>query len=97
MSSFRDRRMTDPSTKEVAQTLRSWIEKTSRSVLTDDENFFEAGHIDSLEAINLVERIEQEFGIRFENREFQDRRFVTVSGLAEIISDKVRVHSSRSA
>lgn len=87
----------DLSTKEIAQTLRPWIVKTGRRVLTDDENFFESGHIDSLEAINLVERIEVEFDIRFDNREFQDRRFVTIAGLAEIICDKVRVHTSGSA
>lgn len=48
-------------------------------------NYFEAGLIDSFEVIELIEAIEAEFGIRFTEAHFQDRRFTTVGGLADIV------------
>lgn len=50
-------------------------------------NYFEAGLIDSFGIILLVEAIEQEFGIQFTDTHFQDRRFSTINGLAEIINE----------
>ena len=50
-------------------------------------NYFEAGLIDSMGVIELIEDCETSFGIRFEQRHFQDRRFATLGGLAEIISE----------
>ena len=51
-----------------------------------DENFFEAGWIDLLGIIELIEDVETEFGIRFSARYFQDRTFPTINGLAKIIA-----------
>jgi D-alanine--poly(phosphoribitol) ligase subunit 2 len=48
-------------------------------------NYFEAGLIDSFAVIELIEAIETQFEIRFTEVHFQDRRFTTVGGLAEII------------
>ena len=48
-------------------------------------NYFEAELIDSLGVIELITDIESHFGIAFTERHFQDRRFSTVDGLAEII------------
>jgi D-alanine--poly(phosphoribitol) ligase subunit 2 len=50
-------------------------------------NYFEAGWIDSLGIIELICDIEFHFSIRFNELHFQDRRFSTISGLAEIISE----------
>ena len=50
-------------------------------------NYFNAGIIDSFGVIELIESIEQEFKIRFSEDHFQDRRFPTISGLAEIIQE----------
>ena len=51
-------------------------------------NYFNAGFIDSFEVMILIERIETEFAIRMSESDFQDRRFPTVSGLAEMIKEK---------
>lgn len=51
------------------------------------ENYFEAGLIDSFGIILLIEDVEQEFGIQFTDTHFQDRRFSTINGLAEIINE----------
>lgn len=50
-------------------------------------NYFETGLIDSMGVIELIEEIERSLEIRFEQRHFQDRRFVTIGGLAEIIAE----------
>jgi len=55
-------------------------------------NFFEAGMIDSFGVIELIEVLEKEFGIQLTETQFQDRRFPTIAGLAEIVSEMQRVH-----
>lgn len=52
-------------------------------------NYFEAGLIDSLGVIDLIESIEEEFNMKFSGDHFQDRRFPTINGLAEIINEIV--------
>lgn len=53
----------------------------------DEMNFFQAGLIDSLGIIELIEAIESEFKIQFTELNFQERRFSTIKGLAEIIHE----------
>ena len=50
-----------------------------------EQNYFDLGLIDSFEVLELIDDVEGEFGIAFTDLHFQDRRFVTVSGLSEII------------
>ena len=52
-----------------------------------ERNIFEAGWIDSFETILLVEAIEVEFDLRFTQEAFQDRRFTTIRGIAEIVAE----------
>jgi acyl carrier protein len=48
-------------------------------------DYFESQFVDSFGVIQLIEDVEQRFKLRFDERDFQDRRFSTVVGLAEII------------
>jgi len=50
---------------------------------------FEAGWIDSFGTIVLVELIEDEFNLRFSEEDFQDRRFSTIRGIAEIACEAI--------
>ena len=77
--------------------LVSWLESNSRGnhKVSLDENYVESGVIDSFDLIVFIESIEDNYHIKFNNREFQDRRFVIVSGLAEIIDEKVRLQLER--
>ena len=50
-------------------------------------NYFEAGLIDSLGVVILIEELETEFEIRFNEEHFQDRRFSTLKGLSDIINN----------
>jgi acyl carrier protein len=71
--------------------LRDWFkDKAPDRELQADENYFDAGAIDSFQVIELIEAIEDAFSCRFTETDFQDRRFVTLSGLAAIISEKAR-------
>jgi len=56
--------------------------------LTPQDNFFDVGAIDSFGVIELIEAAENAFDIRFTNDDFQDRRFSSIAGLAEILSEK---------
>lgn len=75
---------------------RAWLEQWFRSrgavvpgnvASTTGTSYLEAGLIDSLGVVELIEDIEQTFAIRFEADHFQDRRFPSIEGLAEIISE----------
>ena len=50
-------------------------------------NYFEAGLIDSLGVVILIEEVELEFNIKFNEDHFQDRRFTTLKGLSDIINN----------
>jgi acyl carrier protein len=71
--------------------LRSWFaERAPQRSLAPDENYFEAEVIDSFGVIELIEAIETGFACRFGDTDFQDRRFSSLAGLAEIITEKTR-------
>jgi len=48
-------------------------------------DYFEAGWLTSMEVVEFVTEIEQEFGIQFSEGDLQDSRFVTIAGLTELI------------
>lgn len=50
-------------------------------------DYFSAGLIDSLAVVSLIADIETAFSIRFEDRHFQERRFSTIGGLADIVAE----------
>ena len=72
----------------IAAWVEGWFEGRGSTALGRDRNFFAEGIIDSFAVIELIECIEAHFGIRFAETDFQDRRFVTITGLSEIIGEK---------
>ena len=50
-------------------------------------NYFEAGLIDSFGIITLIYEIEKKYDIKFDQNALQDRRFVSIEGIAKIISE----------
>lgn len=76
----------------IPQWLCRWFERkgplpgaTLAAKLATD--YCEAGLVDSLAVVQLVADIEKEFAIRFEDRHYQDRRFLTIGGLSELIAE----------
>ena len=55
-----------------------------------NSNFFEKEYIDSFLFIKLISDIEDEFGITFDNEQFQDRNFSTIAGMGECIENCVK-------
>jgi len=51
-----------------------------------DQDVFQSGWLDSFGIILLVEDLEAEFGVRLGNNEFQDARFSTIRGIAELVN-----------
>jgi D-alanine--poly(phosphoribitol) ligase subunit 2 len=56
--------------------------------LAPETNFFVAGAIDSFGVIELIEEVEQTFSVKFTQEEFQDPRFVSIQGLANLLDSK---------
>lgn len=67
--------------------LRAWLAQRAPGLaLQPDDNYFEKAGVDSFDAITLIEEAEQQFAIRFRQTDFQDRRFGTLRGFAEIVA-----------
>lgn len=70
-----------------------FLEQNDGSLPTTSEpieelNYFELGLIDSLGIITLIDAIEHEFDIALSHNHFEQRRFSTMKGLSEIISEE---------
>ena len=74
--------------EEYRNWLKSWFSKKGNlPEAVEDKNYFQIGLIDSFSVIELIEEMETAFAITFTEAHFQDRRFVTINGLAEIIRE----------
>jgi acyl carrier protein len=56
--------------------------------MVQDVDYFEAGWLTSMEVVEFVTEIEQQFGMQFSDRDLQDPRFVTIAGLTELILER---------
>jgi len=71
-----------------------WFHENNNEEILEDaenlinENYFEIGLIDSLGILTLIEEIESGFNINLNYKHFEQRRFSTISGLAEIIEEE---------
>ena len=78
--------------EQVCQWLCDWF--ASRGKVKGDAaarlhvDYFEAGLLTSLEVIEFVSEIEEHFGVSFSEQDFQDPRFVTIAGLAELVAEQ---------
>jgi len=72
--------------------LIDWFASQKSQVeLNPKDNYFVIGAIDSMEIIFLIEEIEKVFCIRFSQEDFQNERFASINGLAEMILEKRRL------
>ena len=78
----------------VKEWLQEWFEKNTdvskeKIEKSGGENYLLGGWIDSFKFITLISEIEEKYGIRFSNDEFQDRSFGTIDGMSKAIQKKV--------
>lgn len=72
----------------VVDKLVSWFEEQSgKREINTERNYFEQELIDSFDVIMLMEFCESEFSVVFSESQFEDRRFSTIEGLAQIIEE----------
>lgn len=72
----------------VVDKLISWFEEQSgKREINIERNYFEQELIDSFDVIMLMEYCESEFQVAFSESQFEDRRFSTIEGLAQIIEE----------
>ena len=64
------------------------IDKKSKLNINNFEYLY-SGHIDSLQLVHLILRIEKKFNIEFSVKEKESAKFRTVGGLTEIIKKKL--------
>ena len=60
----------------------------SKDENTSEVNYFDEKFIDSFGVIELVGEVEEKHQITLPSDAFQDRRFFTIGGLAEIIDEQ---------
>jgi acyl carrier protein len=58
------------------------------AVQSTDVDYFEAGWLTSMEVVEFVTEIEAQFDMQFSEQDLQDPRFVTISGLTGLISER---------
>jgi acyl carrier protein len=69
--------------------LQEWFAGRGATVARD-QNYFDANAIDSFGVIEMIEAIEDHFKVKFRQHDFQDRRFATIAGLAEIVDARLQ-------
>lgn len=79
--------------EQVCEWLLEWLSKrgkingNSRAACLDI-NYFDAGLLTSVDVIEFVVEIEAKFAIQFSEADLQDQRFVTISGLSDLILER---------
>jgi len=74
--------------EQIVQWLKQYFSvKAELPEAVEEANYFEVGLINSLGIIELIEAIESQFEIKFNAMHFQERRFSTINGLAEIVDE----------
>ena len=80
----------------MGKTVVDWLilQLKEHAAITDfhvdvEKDFYREGILDSFGIIELIEEIEQEFGIVFDDSDFQSDRFRTIQGLSDIIRDRI--------
>lgn len=72
--------------------LTDWVSTHSINASEDlenmvEENYLQSNIINSFGLIELILESEQHFSIKFDNKNFEDPRFTSFKGLAEIIHE----------
>ena len=77
--------------EQVLQWLLAWGGRretaAGKAPLNPAANYFEAGLVDSLGLMELIAGLEGAFQVRFTEDHFQDPRFATMGGLAELVTE----------
>lgn len=73
---------------DVEERLIKFFKNKGIDVKNTNDDLFEKGYIDSMNILEFICFIEEEFGVKFSNEDFISRKFRTIKGISEIISEK---------
>lgn len=75
--------------KDVKQEIRTFLGRFFHNVeLTDDQNFFELGFVNSLFAMQLVLFVESEFGMQIGDDDLDITHFQSINAIANLVERK---------
>jgi len=78
--------------EQVQEWLQKWFAGRGKMGQGSQPNllvdYFAAGWLTSMEIVEFVTEIEQQFRMQFSEADLQDARFVTISGLSELILER---------
>ena len=71
--------------------LNYFTSKTNKkqNELLCDSSYFDENYIDSLGVFELISTLEDEYNFEFDDDDFQNRDFVTINGISQIIEKKI--------
>lgn len=77
-------------TNNATNEIREWLKQnvTGSTELSDDYELIDNGVLTSLQTVELVMFMEQEFGITVEDDELNEENFATVGSIAELVASK---------
>jgi len=76
--------------QQIADWLMDWFKDRVPGLELDmNENYIDKGVIDSFGIIELIEAIESEYAIKFDQKDMQSLELFSVGGLAAIVSRKL--------
>lgn len=77
-------------TNNATNEIRDWLKQnvTGSSELSDDYELIENGVLTSLQTVELVMFMEQEFGVTVEDEELNEENFATVRDIAGLVASK---------
>ncbi len=77
-------------TNNATNEIREWLKQnvTGSTELSDDYELIDNGVLTSLQTVELVMFMEQEFGITVEDDELNEENFATVNSIAELVASK---------
>ena len=76
--------------QDVADAIRVWLREhvTGDRAVTNDEELISTGLLTSLQTVELVLFLDQQFGIDITDDEFVEENFNTVDAIARLVTSK---------
>lgn len=83
--------------EQVEDWILAWFESRGKIRMPDHENrdalrttnYFDAAWLTSMEVVEFVTEIEQQFAMQFTDSDLQDSRFGTIGGVARLIIEHI--------
>lgn len=77
-------------TKNAANEIRTWLKQnvTGGEELSDDYPLIDKGVLTSLQTVELLMFMEEEFGVTVEDEDLTEDNFATVADIAELVAAK---------